>query len=358
MDQQRTTSSLHEYAGKLPAPRQAIPVAIQPRDLILLKTIYELPYCDAAQLSRLIPIGAVNPQLRAYLDQRLEERARDGWTGGEGPQVRRSIVRRLQQLLHAEGGPYIQQHILNRHSRRLYTIAPRSVDLLAAEFDLDSAALARTARNKDVMERYVHHSRMRTGFRFALTVAVSARPDVAFEFWFKDGATKIGIMYHAPEGTVVRDTVIPDEFLGLRWGGKVETLPIETDKRRDYKRVKAKMIAYVELWRQIRHGRAKLPLAPPHVVRQLRSSGQLRDTRPVYTIAGQPVLDFRVLWVAKGIDRMHGLRRLACEVGGPHGVAAGLFLFTHEAQYIDQPERVFAPIWQKARNEDWRQLLT
>jgi hypothetical protein len=351
MDEPHTLSSLD-------ASRRTLPVAIQPRDLVLLKTVYELPYCDARQLSRLLPIGAVNPQLRAYLDQRQEERAREGWTTGQPAEARRSIVRRLQQLLHASGGPYLQQHTVTHNSRRLYTIAPRAVDLLAAEFDLDSGALARTARNKDVQERYLYHSRMRSCFRFALTVAVAARSDVAFEYWFKDGATKIGITYHTAAGTVVQDTVIPDEFVGLRWGGKVEVLPVETDKRKDGARVKDKMAAYVHLWRQIKQGTAKLPLAPPHVVRQLRSSGQLRDTRQVYMIAGQPVLDFRVLWVAKGRERMEGLRRLAREVGGPQGVAAGLFLFTHEGQYVNDPERVLAPIWQKARNDTWRELLT
>ncbi len=160
---------MHDQAGNLPAPRRTIPVAMQPRDFVLLKAIYELPYCDAAQLSQLMPIGAVNPQLRAYLDQRWEERAREEWAGDAPAQARRSIVRRLQQLLHATGGAYIQQHTLNQHSRRLYTIAPRAVDLLAAEFDLDSAALARSARNKDLMERYLHHARMRTNFRFSLS---------------------------------------------------------------------------------------------------------------------------------------------------------------------------------------------
>jgi hypothetical protein len=344
--------------SSLDAPRRTLPVAIQPRDLVLLKTIYELPYCDAAQLSRLLPIGAVNPQLRAYLDARREARVREGWTTGHPAEARRSIVRRLQQLLSAQGGAYIQQHILNPNSRRLYTIAPRAVDLLAAEFDLDSAALARTARNKDPMERYLHHARMRTGFRFALTVAVAARPEVAFAFWLKDGATKIAITYQTSAGTMVSDKVIPDEFVGLRWRGRVEVLPVETDRRKDAKRVQDKMIGYVHLWRQLRQGTAKLPLAPPHVVRQLRSSDQLRDTRQVYMIAGQPVLDFRVLWVAKGRERMEGLRRLAREVGGPQGVAAGLFLFTHEAMYAEEPERVLAPIWQKARNDTWRELLS
>ena len=156
----------HEQAGNLPPQSRTIPVAIQPRDMALLKSIYELPYCDAAQLSQLMPIGAVNPQLRAYLDQSREKRVKAGWTGEAPAQARRSIVRRLQQLLHAAGGAYLQQHTLNQHSRRLYTIAPRAVDLLAAEFDLDSAALARSARNKDVMERYLHHARC--GRAFAL----------------------------------------------------------------------------------------------------------------------------------------------------------------------------------------------
>jgi hypothetical protein len=336
--------------------KQTVPVAIQSRDLVLLKTIYQLPFCDAVQLSRLMPIGSINPQLRAYLDQRMEERARHGWAR-EPTEARRSIVRRLHQLMYATGGPYIQQHTINRQSRRLYTIAPRAVELLAAEFDLDSAALARTARNKDPMERYLHHARMRTGFRFAFTVAVAARTDVEFVYWHKDGSVKIPVTYQTPEGTIVHDKVIPDEFIGISYKITVKPLPIETDKRKNYKRVRDKMVAYVQLWRQIKHGTAKLPLAPPHVVRELRASGQLRDKRPVYMIAGQPVLDFRVLWIAKGSGRMEGLRRLVREIGGPQGVAAGLFLFTHEDQYANEPERVFAPIWQKARNDTWRSLL-
>src|SRR6266705_3399010 len=94
----------HEQAGNLPTQPRTIPVAIQPRDMALLKSIYELPYSDAAQLSQLMPIGEVNPQLRAYLDQSREKRAKEGWTGETPAQARRSIVRRLQQLLHATGG--------------------------------------------------------------------------------------------------------------------------------------------------------------------------------------------------------------------------------------------------------------
>jgi hypothetical protein len=52
---------------------RSMPVSIQPRDLLLLKTIYEFPYCTAAQLSRLMPAGSLNPQLRAYHDQRRME---------------------------------------------------------------------------------------------------------------------------------------------------------------------------------------------------------------------------------------------------------------------------------------------
>jgi hypothetical protein len=67
--------------------------------------------------------------------------------------------------------------------------------------------------------------------------------------------------------------------------------------------------------------------------------------------------DFRVLWITKGIERKEGLRRLAREVGGPQEKAAGLFWFSNEGQSLGQPERVFAPIWQKAHNDTWRPLL-
>ena len=279
----------------------------------------------------------------------------------EGPSggVRREIRRRLQQLFHAAGGAYVQRHKVDNNSPALYTIAPRAVDLLAAEFDLDAAALARSARNRDPGEKFLRHARQRTNFRFAVTVAVAARSDIEIAYWFKDGTVKIPITYQTDDGTVVEDTVIPDDFIGIRWlkSGIVEPLPVESDKRKDYPRVRKKFIAYVHLLRQIKHGTATLATAPPHVVRELRRTGQVRTTKPVYSIAGEPIVNFRVLWVAKGVERKEGLRRLARDLDGPLGEASGLFWFTHEALYLDRPERVLESVWQKARNDTWRSLL-
>src|SRR6187200_505261 len=84
---------------------RAVPIAVQPRDLLMLKSIYEFPYCTAAQLSRLMPKGTINPQLRAYHDQRRLE-AMIERVGG----VRREIWHRLKMLFHAAGGPYVQRH--------------------------------------------------------------------------------------------------------------------------------------------------------------------------------------------------------------------------------------------------------
>ena len=192
-----------------------------------------------------------------------------------------------------------------------------------------------------------------------MTVAVAMRPDVEIAYWQKDGSVKIPITYQADDGTLVKDTIIPDDFIGLRWlkTGVVEPLLAESDRRKDFPRVRAKFIAYVHLWRQLRRGIAALPVAPPHVVREMRSTGQIPPAKPVYTIAGRPVMNFRVLWVAKGAERKEGLRRLARDLDGPQGEASGLFWFTHEAHYTDQPERVLEPVWQKARNDTWRPLL-
>jgi hypothetical protein len=263
------------------------------------------------------------------------------------------------QLFHAAGGPYVQRHKIDNNSPILYTIALRAVDLLAAEFDLDTAALVRSARNRDPGERYLRHARMRTKFRFAVTVAVAEQPEVEIAYWHKDGSIKIPIAYYADDGTLVEDTVIPDDFLGIRWlkNGIVEPLLAEIDKRKDYPRVRKKLIAYVHLRRQIKDGTAKLPLAPPHVLRDLRTSGQVRSSKPVSMIAGQPVLNFRVLWVAKGAERKDGLRRLVRDLDGPQAEASGLFWFTDEPMYAAEPERVLGPIWQKARNDTWRALL-
>ena len=88
-------------------------IAIRPRDLLLLKAIYDFPYCDAGQLSRLMPVGSINPQLRAYHDQRLFAWAQKHDVVTPAGQVRREILRRLQQLFHAAGGPYVQRHKVN-----------------------------------------------------------------------------------------------------------------------------------------------------------------------------------------------------------------------------------------------------
>ena len=304
---------------------------------------------DAAQLSRLLPIGTLNPQLRAYHDQRCVE-------PGLHARVRREVLRRLQQLLHAKGGPYVQRHTVNNNSPRLYTIAPRAVDLLAAEYDLDAAALGRSARNRDPGEKFLRHAQLRTGFRFALTVATLHHPDVKIAFWHKDGSLKIPITYQSSTGTMVDDKVIPDEFIGLDHGGRVEVFAVEADKRRDYPRVKVKMLSYVHLWQQLKHGVTPLPRASKHLVQALRRRGQLRAEKPVFLIGDKPVIDFRVLWVTQGLERKEGLRRLAREVGGHHAEAAGLFWFTYQAQYLDEPERVLGPVWQKARNDTWRPL--
>jgi hypothetical protein len=359
MDQEIPTQSPPQLPRYRRVEQRVIPVAIQPRDLLLLKMVYEFPYSTAVQLSRLLPAGSINPQLRAYHDQRRQVRSGEDMVQGKPVKVRREIRRRLQQLFHASGGPYVQRHKVNNNSATLYTIAMRAVDLLAAEFDLDTGALARSARNRDPGEKFLWHARQRTNFRFAVTVAVDARPDIEIAYWFKDGSVRLPITYQTDDGTIIEDTVIPDDVLGIRWlkSGIVEPLLVESDKRKDYPRVRKKIIAYVHLWRQIKHGTATLPLASPHVAREMRHAGRVRATQPVYTIAGQPIVHFRVLWVAKGAERKEGLRRLAHDLDSPQGEASGLLWFTHEAQYIDRPDRVLGPVWQKARNDTWRPLL-
>jgi hypothetical protein len=341
----------------LPRYRQtadrAIPLAIQARDFLLLKTIYEFPYSTAAQISRLMLVGTINPQLRTYHDERRLAHPQEA----KRPRIRRETLRRLQQLFHAKGGAYVQRHKITNNSPILYTIAMRAVDLLAAEFDLDTAALARSARNRDPGEKYLRHTILRTGMRFAFTVGVAARPNVEIGYWYKDGSVKIPITYQTDDGQVVTDTAIPDDFIGLSWGGKIEPVLIEADKRKDYPRVRAKMVAYLHLWRQIKSGTASLPRAPAHVLREMRRTGQLRSRKPVYLLAGQPVQNFRVLWVAKGVERKEGLRRLAHDLEGPQGDAAGLMWFTDEGQYCEEPEKILGPVWQKARNDPWRPLL-
>lgn len=359
MDQDNSTTRRPQLPRYRRVAERTIQVAIQPRDLVLLKLIYDYPYCTAEQLSRLLPAGSINAQLRAYHDERKQELSQVSMANGQPAKVRREVRRRLQQLFHAAGGPYVQRHKLDNNSLTLYTIALRAVDLLAAEFDLDTAALTRSARNRDPGERYLRHTMLRSGLRFAMTMAVAARSDIEIAYWMKDGSIKIPITYQAEDGMLVEDTVIPDDVLGIRWlaTGRVETLLLESDKRKDFPRVRKKMIGYVYLSRQIKHGTASLPAAPAHVLRALRRRGQIRDRQCVYTLAGQPILNFRVLWVTKGADRKDGLRREARDLEGPHSDAAGLLWFTHEAQYSDEPERVLGPVWQKARNDTWRTLL-
>src|SRR5438132_3677346 len=95
--------SSNDLSGIARALQRSISMEIQARDLVLLKMIYDLPYADAAQLSRLLPVGHINPQLRGYHDQRRQERATQE-SGGGSARVRRAVLRRLQQLLCATCG--------------------------------------------------------------------------------------------------------------------------------------------------------------------------------------------------------------------------------------------------------------
>jgi hypothetical protein len=221
---------------------RSLPVSIQPRDRLLLKTIYSFPYSTAAQLSRLLPTGSINPQLRAYHEQRRLVRTGEDLNFERIGGVRREIRRRLQQLFHAAGGPYVQRHKIDNNSPILYTIAMRAVDLLAAEYDIDESALARSARNRDPGEKFLRHARQRTNFRFAVTVAVDARPDIEIAYWLKDGSVRIPLTYQTDDGTIVEDTIIPDDVAGVRWlhTGIIELFLIEADKRKDYPRVEKK----------------------------------------------------------------------------------------------------------------------
>src|SRR5438445_4662377 len=121
MDDILPIPSSNDLSGILRASQRSIPVEIQARDLLLLKLIYDLPYTDAAQLSRLLPVGHINPQLRDYHDQQRQERTLQENESAH-PRVRREVLRRLQQLLCAKGGAYIQRHKINNNSPRLYTI--------------------------------------------------------------------------------------------------------------------------------------------------------------------------------------------------------------------------------------------
>jgi hypothetical protein len=230
MDQATSPQPTPHFPRYRRAMGWSVPVAMQARDLLLLKTIYDFPYSTATQLSRLIPAGTINPQLRAYQEQRYVAHATVTPVGETPAKARRAMLRRLQQLFHAQSGAYVQRHKVDNNSPILYTIAPRAVDLLAAEFDLDAAALARSARNRDPGEKYLRHARQRTNFRFALTVAVAQQPEVEIVYWHKDGSIQIPISYQTDDGRLVEDTVIPDDFLGIRWlkSGIVEPLLVES----------------------------------------------------------------------------------------------------------------------------------
>ena len=110
MDHDIPTSRKPQLPRYRRVAERAIPIAIQPRDLLLLKLVYDFPYSTAAQLSQLLPAGSINAQLRAYHDERRLERVEERMGNGQATKVRREVRRRLKQLFHAEGGPYVQRH--------------------------------------------------------------------------------------------------------------------------------------------------------------------------------------------------------------------------------------------------------
>ena len=234
------------------------------------------------------------------------------------------------------------------------------MDLLAAEYDLDTAALRRSARNRDPGEKFFRHARLRTNARFAFTIAMAAREDVEIAFWYKDGSIKIPITYTTDDGTVVEDTIIPDDFLGIRWtkSGIVEALFGESDRRKDYPTGEeeicglcASLTADEKWYREAPIGTpacaasaaccraGAIPTAGVYPRRPTHNEFSRAVDRQGSQNAKRACAGSPVDWTA------HKVKRLDC---------SGLRM---RRNILTQPERILESVWQKARNDTWRPLL-
>ncbi len=297
---------------------------IDPRELTLseehdLETCRHLARCRALSSDLIVQLVG-DPQVG---DQRLRKRLCQLFRHGY-------LDRPQEQQVHAvkPGGRWGGAKPL------VYALGRRGAQAIAGEEEFAGLDGKRFDRNnKEIKERQIAHALLISQVYATLWRACKARPDVArFHFWQQgsdlhdafvvDSAGNL-VRGRAPSPGDTRHVVYPDGFLGLLVpglpGDRDQQLNFFLEADRDTVDLKRMALKYRAFWKFNRLG--------------------------LHT-ANWDIQRFRVLTVTVSEGHRQSLRE-AARKADDHQIGSSLFLFASaSAIRLDEPESIFAKIWQ------------
>jgi len=270
-------------------------VRLQDRDREILKLVYDYRFLSSRQIQRLV---AGSDQL---------------------------ILRRLQKLFHAG---YLDRIKTTNNDVMLYALGNKGADELTLFTDFDRGRIDWASKNREAGERYLLHIRMIGNFRETLTLAMRKRPETSLISWKTEGRIADDVVVEMGGERTIKAAIIPDSFFTLQDQGDELYYFLEADRSTmTNERFLQKMKNYWQYWKSGKH---KTQLG---------------------------IENFRVLTVTKSEERKENLRRITKEAD-ERKAGSSMFLFASEQKFTpEDPQTLFAPIWQSSKDETQIALL-
>jgi hypothetical protein len=231
--------------------------------------------------------------------------------------------RRLQALFH---GSYIDRIGLGNNEEIGYALANRGADVLADMGKIERGRTDWSQKNRQLTERFIAHTLMRTDFRAVLTLALREMPDISIQLWLPDGMLRDEVIVDYRKAPVV-----PDDYFILERRGNTAHSFNEADQSTMTGRRFARKIKAYATWQREGKSRAKLDAE-----------------------------FFRVLTLTKSRERRDNLCKIAQDVcrreEDPN--TSWLFWFGSETDYsIDNPASVLDAIWRVPADDKLHMLF-
>jgi hypothetical protein len=313
------------------------PFDLQERDREILKLIFELRVATAEILQHLVTPLPLSERYRTALEkahagyqtwlaheQAAGRRAQRGAT----TVVKREMHNRLYKLYHHG---YVKRLKISNNQPIVYHLGLNAIPELVSSYGIDYNK-ARDQTRDDKLHTdsgdepghfFAKHALMLGRFRASMAQAFCNNHEATFAFWEPDGALHETVSCMNEAGKREGLPMIPDAHVGIYDGTEMHHLFLEVERTlKTPARFYRKLYAYKEFFEQVLHKQYQME-------------------------------HFRVLTIAPTDAMAHLLRSIASRIPS----SRGLFWFTSEQRYRDNPANLLAPIWQTAKNDDWRALL-
>jgi hypothetical protein len=203
-------------------------LVLQPRDLEIVKTVYEYRFLKTCHLTALITGDRTS----------IEKRLRRLW---EHRYIERSFL---------PVTPGIQQST----GQAIYSLDYRGANLLAKELQIESRHLKHVLRHNKPQYVFLEHQLMITQFRCVLTLALRRTQSAEVVFWRQDKEIQDRIMITDSKGIDRLWPIVPDGYFCLQDSGGRMYWFLEADRyTMDHRRWLNKMKAYYHWWQAKAH---------------------------------------------------------------------------------------------------------